>query len=506
MSEVTAYSIFCEASDLSSCPVVRPSHLAQALHDLLDRKVRLINLSLGINGPVTGSLAPLHRAYHRAEREGVVVVAAAGNDGHGDANPLFRDRWVIPVAAEDAEGGVLPTSNRGGAVARGGLLAPGYRIDGLAPGGGHTQMSGTSAAAPWVTAGAALLWSLVPEASAAEIRDALLLPDVPRDGDIPPTLNLARSQRWLARQHPRVTSTVRRSPMHDHLDPIPRPEPTAPPLAAASTVMPAQGSIIPQDCGCAPGPGLGFVFSTGQLSPRFANEGDQREFETQARELRVPTDDFFAVLTKRRYLARRICWVLEVAQRPTVILAPRSEAELTDLIAALSPELSPNPELAVTGTLGVDAGPERCNGLTLPQVSVTELSYFTQDALLQRLIADVHLDPGATTADLERAARRLWTLLGVWREPGLDDTQRAKNYVALRTTSIYAKTVALAQMTAGQFWLSEVSTQAQSTEAGRSLMDVDFQYANASGQTQTFRAQIDVTNLFAFQSKALFAV
>ncbi|MEM7158573.1 MAG: S8 family serine peptidase [Myxococcota bacterium] len=512
MSELVAHPLFCEASDLGRCPVVRPSHLADAINGLMDRGVRIINMSVGLQGGPAGSLSTLHRAYRRAEKEGVLLVAAAGNDGHNDANPLFRDPWVIPVAAHDPAGRVLPSSNRGGMVARYGLSAPGEDIVGLAPGGGKTRMSGTSVAAPMVASAAALLWSLFPQATAAEIHHALRRPEFGRSGDLPPSLDLVDSHQWLSRRFPRSTANPKRSTMMQHL-PIPATPPTAGhPPSSASSVVP-QGYLVPQGiapqaCGCDPGPAAGFVYSTGTLDPRFPDEGDKKEFTSRAREQGVAPDNFYAVLSQRdnRFLARRICWALVVNERPAGILVPRSELELNDLIEALNPDLQPDPELAVTGTLGSTAPAEKCDGLEVPMVAIADLSYFTKDQLIKQLHDQVHLPAGATSSDLDTAIQRIWTLLGIWREPGFNDEQRAKNYVALRTTNIYETTVQLSLPSSGAFWLQSATASSDQTEAGRSIVNVDFAYQNASGQTQTWRAEIDVTNLFAFQSKALFAV
>ena len=48
-------------------------------------------------------------------------------------------------------------------------MAPGYNIRSTCPGGQFTQMSGTSFAAAFVTGSLALLWSIFPMASAAEL-------------------------------------------------------------------------------------------------------------------------------------------------------------------------------------------------------------------------------------------------------------------------------------------------------------------------------------------------
>jgi len=78
-------------------------------------------------------------------------------------------------------------------------MAPGQDISSTAPGGQYIQMSGTSAAAPFVTGTIALLWSIFPTATAADIRHAIL-----RGSDynrrrtiIPPLINAEQALKTL---------------------------------------------------------------------------------------------------------------------------------------------------------------------------------------------------------------------------------------------------------------------------------------------------------------------
>jgi len=506
-SEIIGHSLFCEADSLDACPVVGPRDLAAAIEQLVDQGARIINMSVGLRGPVTGSMATLARAYRRARARGVLLVAAAGNDARSDVNPLFRDEWVIPVAAHDQAGSILPTSNRGGAVASHGLIAPGEDLPGPAAGGGHTTMSGTSVAAPLVAAGAALLWALHPQASAEQLRLALLRPQSDRRAPIPPSLDLVESHAWLSRALQPTRPAVRPTMTQSHsLEPVSSRSSTlgsplvSPGRSPAATKAPWQG-VVPQACGCGPGPGLGFVYSAGQLAVRFPDEGDRKEYEARASELGVNPDDQYTVLSKSRYLARRVCWVLEVFSEPAGILVPQAELVLTDLVEALRSELRPNPIMVVTGTLGRTAPASKCDGLQVPLVSLAELSYFTQDKLLDQIAKEAGLDP----RDLGSAADRIWQLTGVLREPGFDDEQRAKNFVVLRTTALYEKTIELSKGPR-PFWLQSITAAAKQTEAGRSVVDVDATFQSSTGQTQTWRVQIDVTDLFAFTTKPLFPV
>ena len=506
-SELIVHPIFCEAATLEACPIVRPYHLATALDRLMDQGARIINMSVGLRGGLGGSMSALHRSYRRAQREGVLLIAAAGNDGQPDVNPLFHDPWVIPVAAHDHEGRILPTSNRGGEIGRHGLLAPGSELLGLAPGGGQSRMSGTSVAAPQVTAPAALLWSLYPQAAAAQIRRALLRPQVDRRGQIPPSLDPSDSQRWL-RLHPPSTPAARSTAMSSLTLP-----PTSSRPASRSTLEPAATSspghlipastIVPQACGCDPGPAMGFVYSSGTLVPHFSDEGDRREFETRAREMERPINDFFSILSKHRYLARRICWVLMVNERPTGILLPRSGSEVDEFIEGLGPEQHTNYAVIVTGLRGSTAPPDKCDGLEVPMVSVTDLNYFTQEALLQSIRDEASRSSGYNASDLEPAIQRVWMLGGIWKNPGFDDEQRAINFAALRNTFLYERTVYMDKQTTTSYWLQSISAHVHETMDGRSIANVDATYENSNNQSRTFRAEVDVTDLFPFLSKSL---
>lgn len=170
-------------------PPAAPADLADALADVVAAGARVVNLSLALQRlPATApaddpGIGALLDAVELARRRGVVVVAAAGNDGELGGPPLVRHPWVIPVVAGDDEGRPLPTSTLGRAIGRHGLTAPAL------PRG----LCGASAAAPVVTGAVALLWSLFPGAGAAAVRDAVTRPRPPahRTTVVPPLLDAA---------------------------------------------------------------------------------------------------------------------------------------------------------------------------------------------------------------------------------------------------------------------------------------------------------------------------
>jgi len=117
--------------------------LARALDWLAGQAAQVINISLGSAGD-----AVLARVVQRLQRRGIVLVAAAGNGGPRAPLP-YPAAWpgVIAVAAVDAEAQPYARGSRGENVL---VAAPG--VDVWLPVDGGTYFTGTSYAAPFVTA------------------------------------------------------------------------------------------------------------------------------------------------------------------------------------------------------------------------------------------------------------------------------------------------------------------------------------------------------------------
>jgi subtilisin family serine protease len=141
------------------------------------RKAHVVNASLG------GSV------FSRAERDAIAAapqtlfVVAAGNDGlDNDREPSYPCNHtlanVVCVAATDQRDGLAAFSNYGATTVD--LAAPGVNIASTYTGGSWAYLSGTSMATPHVAGTAALVWSRVPGASVAQVREALLSSTVPR--------------------------------------------------------------------------------------------------------------------------------------------------------------------------------------------------------------------------------------------------------------------------------------------------------------------------------------
>ncbi|HLN62556.1 MAG TPA: S8 family serine peptidase [Symbiobacteriaceae bacterium] len=146
----------------------RIGDIVKGLYWCAEQGISLINLSFGTDMKTSRAL---QRAVREVGAEGILLVGAAGNDGRSGAVD-FPGRYgeVLAVSACTRTDRVAPFSSSGAEVD---MMAPGAGVISLAPGGGFVRMSGTSMAAPHVTAAAALLLALDSGLSPGAVRKRL---------------------------------------------------------------------------------------------------------------------------------------------------------------------------------------------------------------------------------------------------------------------------------------------------------------------------------------------
>jgi cyanobactin maturation PatA/PatG family protease len=134
--------------------------LARAISLAATEGADIINISGGEFSP-SGSAHPiLADAISTWAERGVLIVAAAGNQGCECLHVPGALPAVLAVGAMNAQGEPLEFSNWGGSYQDNGVLAPGGNIRGAEPGGRVAERSGTSYATPIVSGVAALLLHL----------------------------------------------------------------------------------------------------------------------------------------------------------------------------------------------------------------------------------------------------------------------------------------------------------------------------------------------------------
>lgn len=175
-------------------PSATPAELAQAIFDCIEAGAHIVNLSVALSGPFTKGAMLLLEALDYALRRQILVVAAAGNYGTVGSSSLVGHPGVIPVVACDRHGMVASFSNLGNTIGKRGLCAPGEQVTSLRA--GSTQpltWGGTSVAAPFVTAMAALLWSVFPAVRAFQVRHAMTQGSRSRHSIVPPLMDIWRA-------------------------------------------------------------------------------------------------------------------------------------------------------------------------------------------------------------------------------------------------------------------------------------------------------------------------
>lgn len=140
--------------------------IIDAIHYAVQQKANIINMSLGD----TSYSESLNKAVQEAYKQGVLIVAAAGNEGDMGKNvqrvyPAAFSH-VISVAATNSSDKRPSYSNYHSTVD---IAAPGDDILSTLPNGKYGWMSGTSMATPMVAGVAALIWSHEPKLNKTEV-------------------------------------------------------------------------------------------------------------------------------------------------------------------------------------------------------------------------------------------------------------------------------------------------------------------------------------------------
>ena len=143
------------------------TRVVDSLQWINDSGARVVNMSF------TGPSDPrMHEMIVASRRKGLVLVAAAGNDGP-QAAPDYPAAYpeVIAVTATDMDDKLLPVANRGRYVS---VAAPGVEIFVASPNGQYGFTTGTSVATAHVSGLAALLIDRNPSLTPDQIQAILM--------------------------------------------------------------------------------------------------------------------------------------------------------------------------------------------------------------------------------------------------------------------------------------------------------------------------------------------
>ncbi|MGH7819393.1 MAG: S8 family peptidase, partial [Candidatus Binatia bacterium] len=142
--------------------------IAEAILDATDQGAQVISMSLG-GGSASDTL---RSAVDTAWQNGVLVVAAAGNDGPCSNCVNYPAKYAnaIAVSAVDSNKNLASYSSTGPEIE---VAAPGSGVLSTYNDSGYRSLSGTSMATPHVSGALALALSCRPSASASTLRSLL---------------------------------------------------------------------------------------------------------------------------------------------------------------------------------------------------------------------------------------------------------------------------------------------------------------------------------------------
>lgn len=173
-TQIVSYRVFpgtCNPDCSGACTtddtaIIAAINRAIADEDTAAYGAMVVNMSLGGTGSCGGAL---QTAVTNAVADGIVLVAASGNDG-GAVNSPGNCAGVIPVGATNSAGEIASFSSRGPELASGGLVAPGVSVLSTDVSNGTVNgISGTSFSAPHVAGAAALVMAAKPSFTPAQV-------------------------------------------------------------------------------------------------------------------------------------------------------------------------------------------------------------------------------------------------------------------------------------------------------------------------------------------------
>ncbi|HEX3033847.1 MAG TPA: hypothetical protein VHT73_01780 [Thermodesulfobacteriota bacterium] len=255
-------------------------------------------------------------------------------------------------------------------------------------------------------------------------------------------------------------------------------------------------------CGSAKGNGTGtinYVLALGTSEPRFSSLAVEKEFAqaTGRADTAGLTDReaLHKVLSQRqnRYLARQLCWVFTIEGLETYILVPRDPADLDLLLEALRPAPRPTDIDVVIGIRGPIASPAMCNGLMVPIVVFDQMYSFDIDALIKSIPRPKEI----TAKEFTPAAEELFIrIMQMADNAGATDEHRAVNYLAVRSSAIYATA---AEAFGRNSSLTSLEVRPSPLSSARKIVEVIFSFTNRQTDvTEKFFVRVDVTEEFPF--------
>jgi hypothetical protein len=323
--------------------------LARAIALAVEQGANIINISGGQFSPSGDAHCLLADLLGDCGRRGVLIVAAAGNDGCACLHVPAAHAAVLAVGAMDALGRPLAFSNWGQRYHTHGILAPGENILGAQPGGGTALGSGTSLASAIVSGVAALLLCLQLKRSQRPdprlVREALLRTAIDCASQPAPDcrrllagrLNVRGSISFVTGSTHHMSDLIQ-TPPSETVSTSGNNEggntPSSPVPAQSSQTVPASASqVLAAECACTTGPpgNSQLVYALGQIGYDFVSEArmDSLAYKmaaavglAAARSVAFDSARLLAYLEQNPWDAAAVTWTLSLDATPIYALGP----------------------------------------------------------------------------------------------------------------------------------------------------------------------------------------
>lgn len=245
-----------------------------------------------------------------------------------------------------------------------------------------------------------------------------------------------------------------------------------------------------------------YVYAIGKVVHRFPNRSIEMELvqaigrkpEVETKSLTHP-EVVYKVLTdpNNGYIARQICYVLNIEGLETYILVPSDPLDIDRLAQALRPAPTPGDIDVIIGRRGPIASPQICNGLMVPIVAVDQIYSFDRDTLIK----SIPKRKGANEEQFKKTTSAVFDhIIQIADNTGATDEHRALNYLAVRYDEVYHRTQLLQD---GNYSFTGVEVRPSRLSGTRKVVDVIFSYENRDNRVvQKWFVRVDVTEEFPF--------
>jgi len=248
---------------------------------------------------------------------------------------------------------------------------------------------------------------------------------------------------------------------------------------------------------------ISYIYAIGKINYRFPNKSIESELlqvigrrsggETAGRTYDEVIYDAL-IDPNNRYIARQLCYVLNIEGLDTYLLVPTDPLDIERLANALRPSSIDLKDVdIIIGRRGPLSTPEMCNGLVVPIVWVDQIYSFDKDSLLK----SIPKRKGENEEQFKKTGNSVFNhIIQIADNAGATDEHRALNYLSVRYDEVYHRTQLMQDE---NYSFTAIEVRLSRLSSSRKIVDVVFTYENRTNRAiQQWFTRVDVTEEFPF--------